>query len=334
PLIYGVFERFKKSTMQFIGIDAFTGEEIWITEPFTNAWGMYDETGAAAYEIFYTMAYDGMIHAYDIKTGEHLWDYYTGSSGYETPYGQWPFYVINGWAIADGKVFACTGEHSPDSPPFRGFRLHVVDAFNGKPVWNISGYWMFPAIADGYLVVFNGYDMQIYCFGKGKTSMTLEAPLTAVPKGSSIIIRGKVLDESPAQKGTPAVADEDMTPWMEYLNMQKPMPQKVRGVTVELYAIGEDGSMIGIGRATTDPLNGGIFSLVWTYWDSYASTAIAVTAAPPEAPTPATPEQVAEQVSEKVGPLQSATTLLTALLIIAIIIGIINIIIMLRKTQK
>jgi len=350
PLLYGVFERFKKSTMQFIGIDAFTGEEIWVTEPFTNAWGMYDETGAAAYGIFYTMAYDGMIHAYDIKTGKHLWDYYTGSSGYETPYGQWPFYVINGWAIADGKVFACTGEHSPDSPPFRGFRLHVVDAFNGRPVWNISGYWMFPAIADGYLVVFNGYDMQIYCFGKGKTSITLEAPLTAVPKGSSIIIRGKVLDESPSQKGTPAVADEDMTQWMEYLNMQKPMPQKVRGVTVELYAVAEDGSIISIGRATTDPLNGGIFSMVWTppkegkyaitavfpgsesYWDSYASTAIAVTAAPPEAPASATPEQVST-VQATVEALQPLITALTIIVIICLILVTYDIYIN-RKTLK
>ncbi|MBS7659849.1 PQQ-like beta-propeller repeat protein, partial [Candidatus Bathyarchaeota archaeon] len=322
---------------------AFTGEEIWVTEPFTNAWGMYDETGAAAYEIFYTMAYDGMIHAYDIKTGRHLWDYYTGSAGYETPYGHWPFYVINGWAIADGKIFAATGEHSPDSPLMRGYRLHVVDAFTGKPVWNISGYWMFPAVAEGYLVVLNGYDMQIYCFGKGKTKVTVEAPSIAVTKGSSVVIRGKVLDDSPALKGTPCVADEDMTPWIEYLLMQKPMPQKVKGVVVQLYAILSNGTAIYIGETITDPLNGGIFSYLWTppdegvytitavfpgtksYWESCDSTAIGV--------VPAAETQQPEVIKQEAPTYTVVDIMIIIGVIIAIAIGIANLYTV-RKSKK
>jgi hypothetical protein len=130
-----------------------------------------------------------------------------------------------------------------------------------------------------------------------------------VSKGSSILIEGKVTDQSPAVKGAPAVADEDMSAWMEYLVMQKNAPQTVGGVNVELYAIDETGKASYIDTVCTDPLNGGIFRKLWTppkegtytitavfagsksYWDSYTSTAIGVTEAPtapefPEIPTP------------------------------------------------
>ncbi len=262
-LLNGVFQRFTKSTLQFHGIDAYTGEEIWVTEPFTNAWGMYDETGCTAYDKFYTMAYDGMIHAYNLYTGEHLWDYYTGSSGFETPYGQWPFYVVNGWAIADGKIFAPTGEHSPDSPTWRGWKLHVVDAENGTQVWNVSGHWKNPAIADGYLVALNCYDTQLYCFGKGQTATTVNAPQTAVVKGTPIVISGTVTDQSPGKsKGTPAISDKDMTPWMEYIYMQQPKPTNATGVPVKLTAIDPNGNIHEIGTVTSDMM--GNYAIMWT----------------------------------------------------------------------
>jgi hypothetical protein len=196
--------------------------------------------------------------------------------------------------------------------------LRIVDIDSGKELSAIDfwasgcplgkGHNAF-AIADGYIVALNSYDNQIYCFGKGLTSISLSASPKVSTKGSSVLIEGTVRDLSPAVKDTPCVADEDMAAWMEYLVMQKPMPQKVRGVTVELYAIAEDGTTISIGTATTDPLDGGIFKILWappregtytitaiftgtkSYWDSYASTAIGVTAAPPPAPAPATAEQ-------------------------------------------
>jgi len=107
----------------------------------------------------------------------------------------------------------------------------------------------------------------------------------------------------------------------------------------ELYAIAEDGTTISIGTATTDPLNGGIFSLLWTppregkyiitaifpgsksYWDSYASTAIAITAAPPAAPTPATAEQ-AQTIQSTTESLMSRIDTIQTILIIVIVIVI------------
>ncbi len=133
--------------------------------------------------------------------------------------------------------------------------------------------------------------------------MEVEASPDVVSKGSSMIIRGKVLDQSPAVKGTPCVADDSMSGWMEYLVMQKPMPKTVSGVNVELYAIDETGAASYIDTVCTDPLNGGVFRKLWTppkegtyiitavfrgsksYWGSYASTAIGVTSAPPAVAT-------------------------------------------------
>jgi len=332
----GVYIIFNHDTAQYICYDAYTGEKKWVSEPRENAWGLYYGPCVIAYGKFYAAAFDGEVYAFDLKTGETLWRYWTGSSGFETPYGTWPFY--GGITAADRKIFIGASEHSPDSSPFRGFRLHAINADTGEPVWNISGYFLNPVVADGYLVTYNAYDNRIYCFGKGKTSVTLEAPLTAVPKGSSIVIRGRVTDESPAVKGTPCVADESISSWMEYLVMQKPMPQNVKGVTVELYAIAEDGTTISLGSATTDPLNGGVFSYVWTppkegryiitavfggsksYWDSYASTAVGVTAAPPESATAEQAESLqstTESLSSRINAMQ---TILTVIIVIVILL--------------
>jgi hypothetical protein len=93
----------------------------------------------------------------------------------------------------------------------------------------------------------------------------------------------------------PAVADEDMGAWMEYVYMQKPCPVTVRGVSVTLEAIGPDGRTVQIGSVMTDA--NGVFKKLWappgegeytviatfkgseSYWPSYAETAVGVSAA-------------------------------------------------------
>jgi len=334
----GVFAVSVKDTKNWHVYDINTGQKLFETEPVENDWGMYDYFGVIAYGKLYTSGYSGSVHCYDIKTGKHLWDFSCGSAGLETPYGSWPFY--GGITVADGKIYISNGEHSPGTPMWRGESLYCIDAETGQLIWKLSGWFIGNslAVADGYLIGYNGYDNRIYCIGKGLTKTTLDVKNDVVPLGSSILIKGTVLDESPAVKGKPCVADEDMAAWMDYLVMQKPMPQNVKGVTVELYAIAEDGTAISIGTATTNPLNGGIFSLLWTppregkyiitavfpgsksYWDSYASTAIGVTAAPPEAPTPTTPEQVSEEVKPLQSRLDTLQTIQTVLIVIVAIL--------------
>jgi len=296
----GVFTIWCPQTRQHWGFSLENGQKLWgPTEP-QGSWDFtVATTHAAAYGRLFSFGMAGVLYCYDIKTGELLWTYpvnvpYISESKWS---GNYPACTM---LIADEKVYLFTGEHSPDDPKERGSPLVCVD-INGNMLWRIPFYashWAAnPAIADGYLVYMNAYDNRIYCFGKGQTKIELEASPEVVAEGSSVLIKGRVLDMSPAVEGTPCVADEDMAPWMEYLVMQKPMPQSVRGVPIQLYAIAENGTTIYIGEATTDPLNGGVFRLLWTppdegtyiitavfpgsesYWDSYASTAVGVVAA-------------------------------------------------------
>jgi hypothetical protein len=147
--------------------------------------------------------------------------------------------------------------------------LYCVDANSGTLIWKVANYAQDPAIADGYVVTLNGYDMQDYCFGKGLSAVTVQAPLTSVPQGDSVLIQGTVTDQSPGQTclgtpaaGTPAISDDSMSAWMEYLYMQKPKPTNAVGVSVLLQAAKSDGTIIDITHATSDIA--GHYEYTWT----------------------------------------------------------------------
>ena len=92
-------------------------------------------------------------------------------------------------------------------------------------------------VADGSIVYYNAYDMQIYCLGKGPSATTVSAPNIAVPQGSAVLVQGNVLDIAAGTEqneqaarfpyGVPAVSDGSMGEWMEYVYMQKPKPTDV-----------------------------------------------------------------------------------------------------------
>ncbi len=224
-------------------------------------WGTYlSENPFVAYGKLWTMGFDGYLYAIDIGTGKAVWKFFSGSSGYETPYGTYPLW--NGPLIADGVVFAGTGEHSPTQPLIRGEKLFAVDANTGKELWEITGLMHTDAIAEGYLVGYNAYDNRIYCFGKGPSDITVQAPLTAVPSGSGVTITGSVTDQSTGQKDSPAISDADMSGWMEYLYMQKSMPMNAKGVEVKMTAVDPNGQTSVIGTTTSDL--GGSYGISWT----------------------------------------------------------------------
>jgi hypothetical protein len=294
---------FVKEQMVWYGINTRTGTVAWgPTEPYTNAWGVYQPYAdwQTAYGILYAAGYDGMIHAYDIKTGENIWNWYTESSGLETVYGHYVF-KDSAFSIADGKIYAVTNEHSPSTPLYRGSKMYCIDALTGQGLWNVTFWGLFPIIADGYALSLNYYDGQIYCFGKGPS----ETALTTSPKvselGSSVIIEGKVTDQSVGAKDKPAVSDASMANWMEYLYEQQPMPTNATGVTVTLDVIDPNGNFRNIGSATTDL--SGAFSYTWqpdvpgkytvvatfagsnSYTSSYAETAFQIDQPPQASPT-------------------------------------------------
>ena len=260
------------------GYDMKTGKLLWTSVP-ENPFNYYGMSSNVYNGILYSFGYSGEIRAYNITTGNILWIYNATSVGIESAYGgNYPTGIAE---ICDGKLYLSNGEHSPTQPLMRGPNLRCIDATTGKEVWKILGYFggMSPTtynsiMADGILVGLNYFDMQLYAFGKGPSATTVSVPQTAIPKGSSVMITGTVTDQSPAGrrninggfdfvlKGTPAISDEDMEAWMEYLFMQQQKPTDAKGVPVKVQAVAPDGSVIDIGVATSD-INGN-YGLLWT----------------------------------------------------------------------
>jgi hypothetical protein len=300
----GVWVQLDQAEMQYHGYDAQTGVELWQTPPLPGGFAFWCRNFDHAYGKLYAVAYDGIVRAFSLEDGSLEWEYYFGNSGFETAYGSWPAYA--GPTIADGKIFIANDEHSPDSIPWRGGKLHVLDAETGEKVWDISGWFRNSVISDGILTSLNPLDGTIYTFGKGPSATTVTAPKTQVMQGESLVIEGTVTDQSPGAKDTPAISDEDMTDWMEYLYMQKVIPADAKGVEVSLDVIDANGNSRNIGTTTSDM--SGVYSLVWkpdipgkytviatfagseSYGSSYAQTNFFVEEAPqPTAPPDSTP---------------------------------------------
>ena len=298
PLKNGIYAEFDKGATQWTGYSASTGKQIWgPSEPYTNAWGSQPSESLEAYGNIYQVAIDG-IHSLELSTGKKLWDFTADNSGSEFPgFSTYPFLAAM-MTVADGKVFAATGNSHGD-PLFRGAKLYAIDATSGKQVWNINGFFLDTMpVADGYLVGFNGYDNSVYCFGKSQSAVSVEA---SPGVGNTVTVQGTVTDQSPGTtckgtpaKGTPAISDNDMTAWMEYLYMQQSMPTNAKGVSIELKATDSSGQTTVIGTVTSDingqfqaawtPPTSGLYTVTATfvgsnsYYSSHGQTAISVSA--------------------------------------------------------
>jgi hypothetical protein len=333
-----VWTMFQVEDMKWVGYSLDNGQQLWgpvgySTNDF-NYYGSGEGGGAravAAYGNLYVQGYGGELICMSTKDGSLQWKY-ARNSGIETPWGNYPIFIA---AIADGKVYAFNNEHSPNYPLYKNERMHCLDAYTGKEIWTVMSWSgqsggtgsSTAVLAEGMLVYYNYYDNQVYCVGKGPSAVTVEAPLTAVAKGQSITIRGTVTDQSPGAKSivkvgrlslVPAVSDESMGAWMEYLYMQKPKPSNATGVPVELTAVAPDGSVINIGTATSDangiyayvwaPPNEGVYKIVATfkgsesYWGATAETAVGVVAAPAASPSPSTSPTVSPSTSPTLSP--------------------------------
>ncbi len=305
----------------FLAYDLGTGQQVWQSESMAYPWGA-PSFGAyalqSAYGLLYRESYDG-VYAFNWTNGKIVWRYIARAlAAFESPYiadvnGTMVYPWNTGGQVADGKLFTYNTEHTPSWPRTRGWGLHCINATTGEGIWHITGEISPGAIADGYLTGADSWDGYMYVFGKGKSATTVTAPDVVVAKGSGVVIKGTVLDMSPAQTGTPCVSRESMTTQMEYLHMQLPVDGiwhnlTLTGIPVALTAIDPNGAVIDIGTVTTSGYYG-TFEMAWTppaegtyriiasfagdesYGSSAASTAVAVGAAPaeitiPEQPTP------------------------------------------------
>lgn len=336
-----VFTIYHKETLSFYGYSLDNGTELWgpveIQEPFSFFGGApashNNRVGPviAAYGNLYVSGYGGVLYCIDLKTGTVEWTYGNGGEGNSTlaplgiPWGNFPVHI---GAIADGKVYLFTNEHSPNTPQYKGALIRAIDAITGEEIWTLSGWGEGEsfmggngAVASGYYTYLNTYDMQIYTVGKGPSATSVMASPKISVQGSSVLIEGTVLDIAAGTKqdeqaarfpnGVPAVSDDSMRGWMEYVYMQKPMQTDIVGVDVVLSIRDPNGNFHDM-TVTTDA--SGAYTLMWqppvpgtytvfasfegseSYWPSRAETAFGVDQAPspggpiesepPTSPTP------------------------------------------------
>jgi hypothetical protein len=354
----GVFVEYYTETMQYVGYSMSTGQRIWgPTEPqaalnfFATGWTGQGPT--VAYGNLYIGGMSGIIYCYSLTNGSLLWTYGNGGAGNSTSAGlnwarNYPTYIS---AIANGVVYLVTGEHTFETPIYKGALTRALNATTGQELWVLSdadaaatAY----AVADGYNTFFNGYDNQIYVVGKGPSATTVSAPDVAATFGTPVVIKGTVMDISAGTKqneqaarfphGVPAMSDDSMKDWMGYVYQQQPLQADATGVTVTLSVIDSNDNCYDIGTATTDA--NGFFSYEWTpdipgkftvfatfagtngYWPSQAETAFTVMQAPEATPPPtATPAPMTDTYV-----LGSAIGIIIAIAVVGAVI-----VLMLRK---
>jgi outer membrane protein assembly factor BamB len=347
------FTVWSRDGLTVTGYSIDNGSKLWTSEP-EDAWGFYSTGFAVAEGKLYHSGY-GTIYCYDLTDGSTVWNY-SAPSGLATPYTQYPLGLQT---VVDGKVFIGAVEHSRNAPYWKDSKLIALNATTGKEIFSIdastpsgalglgqetNGF----AVADGQYTYLNLYDGQIYSLGKGPSALTVDAPMTAVTEGSSLVIRGTVIDiasgtaqdEQAARfpNGVPAVSDESMSDWMEYVYMQKPKPDNVTGVTVNLAVIDSNNNYRSIGEAVSDA--NGFYSFQWcpditgkytviatfqgteSYWPSSAETAVAVD---PAAATP-TPTETPQSAAD-----MYFVPAIAGLFALIIIVAIVLAILMLRK---
>jgi hypothetical protein len=331
-----------------------TGELLWGPTPPEGVMNYYSEGASlqgrvynGIYLTFFDWGLTGTLYAYDAKTGEILWTYNATAPAYESPYGDNMPLGLD--AVCDGKVYLHSTEHSPTKPLWHASYLRCINITDGTELWKLLDYLSNTGIgafgtntglgiSDGYLVTASIYDNKIYCIGKGPSATTVTGPDDSQPFGEPVLIKGMVTDTSPGTtelaqtarfaNGVPAIADEDMQAWMEYLYMQQAKPADATGVEVVLSVLDPNGNCYEVGRTTSDA--NGMFKKAFTpevpgeytviaefdgsksYWPSTAETAINVEEAPAATPEPTPVPQA---------PVETYFAVSTIAIIVAIVIG-------------
>jgi hypothetical protein len=327
----GVIVVAARELTKFYGFSTNNGDFLWETDPqdsldtdaYLNWYGIPRERPVTITDDkLISTGIGGLVYAYDIKTGELLWEYKAVDPYSEILFGNnwWLFPLF----VTDGKIYLGHVEHSPNNPRPRGAPFISLDLENGTEVFRSNGLfrqslWGGRAIiGDSVILTQDTYDQRVYAVGKGPSAITVEAPSAGLAMGSSVVIRGRVTDVSPGTKGAdltlrfpngvPAVSDASMSDWMLYVYKQFPRPTNVTGVEVTLAVVDANNNSREIGRTTSDV--NGFFTFNWkpdiegqytvyasfagskSYWPSYTETSFAIDpAAAAPAPTQTTQTQ-------------------------------------------
>lgn len=349
----------EKETMQDYAFSVETGDYLWNSESH-NYLDFYTMglSGASARSVnqiydgkFYTAGYAGILYCYDALTGEPLWEYTAiNENALGSTFAQWPLYPM---FIANGMIYVLHTEHSGyelslpvDSP------MICLNATTSDVVWRADGlirgtHWGgYPIIGDSIIAAFNTYDLQVYAIGKGPSAVTVDAPMSGVSFGSSVTIRGTVLDVSPGTtqtevqlrfpNGVAAVSDGNMTDWMKYVYQQTSRPLNMQGVPVTISVVDSNDNYRTIGTTVSD--QDGFFSFSWlpdiegqyTLYASfegsnsyYSSHAVSSFTVDPAAPTP-TPQPTQPPSTADIYFVPATASILAAIIAVGAIIAVLT----------
>ncbi len=265
-----------KENLKFYGFNLDTGAYKWTTEP-ESVLQFYDKWYGPmhAYGMFYSERMSGQIIAYDIQTGQRVWNF-----NVTDPYSEilWSENFPTEFHFAtDGKIYASYAEHSPNLSA-RGAPMVCLNATTGEEIWRISwfGNWWggTNVIGDGVMVGLNaGYDNRLYAFGQGASATTVQASPKVSTNGDKVLVEGYVTDIAPGlakydiaarfPNGVPAVSDASMTGFMQYVWMQYPTrPTDTTGVPVTIFVTDPNGNSYQVATATSD--SNGFYSTNFT----------------------------------------------------------------------
>jgi hypothetical protein len=286
-IINGMLIQYDLHTWTFQALDSNTGNVVWTTQLDTG-WGdgkpnTYGEIAASITSRMtwnnqlYVVTFAGEIWDIDVTHGDIVWYTNTtnlmGPSGVETPYNVWPIWTAQNPQIMAPGVLYLGICHQYNPPMFHGAQRLAVNMTDGSLIWKELAFPMpGQSLAYGILVSLNGYDGQIYAYGKGPSAVTVTAPDIGVTTATPITIRGTVMDVSAGVEqsevaknfpnGLPCISDESQSHWMEYVYQNQPFPTDATGVEVTLAVEDANGNTYDIGTATTDTT--GTFGFTWT----------------------------------------------------------------------
>ena len=284
------------ATSNNVAYNVKTGQELFRMSTGQDPWGFIPAYSHVYHNgVNYMGSYDGYIYAYSSSDGQKIWQSPYIGQEFETIESNQPF---NGHAIgADGVLYFSSVTTYQMMPRPRFSHLVAVNESTGQFMWVLPIDIMPTAVADGYLLGESIDNGLLYGIGKGKTETKVSASPAILSRGGSIMIEGTVTDQSPGKPGVPAVADADMSEWMDFLYGQNATlinnPPKPRGVPVTLSVLDSNGNTREIGTTTSN--SEGLFHFQWTpdiegeyvitasfagsesYWPSMGQNAIGVT---------------------------------------------------------
>jgi outer membrane protein assembly factor BamB len=270
----GVYVEFDSSLLTASAYSLNTGNKLWgpVAFPNVNPYASLGMNYVVANGTIYLWTYGGDVYAFNILTGAIKWQYHSRPADLESPYGIWPLWTFTVGTVADGKLFVPEG-HMYSPPLFHEAQQLALNITDGSLVWSIDAFDVTsaPAISDGVMTTLNAYDNQLYAWGKGPSAMTISAPSVGVTTSTPITISGTITDISAGSKqeavaanfpnGLPVVSDNSMTPFMEAVYMQQPMPHNTTGVSIIIEVLDANGNYRQIGSTTSD--GSGHFAFTW-----------------------------------------------------------------------